>query len=303
MDRLKGIEYFKRIVELGSFSAVAEEFDVSNAVISKYVKYLEDWTGARLVNRSTRSISLTEEGQSFYDYCVNVLANTDQVMDAMTADDGASGQLVVACPVSLSVRVLAPLLFRFQQAHPGLTIRLRLSDEMTDLISNGVDVAIRGTAQLTDSALVATALGQMERCLVASPGYLSQRGKPDTIDDLRHHQCLVFSLSQDGQQWEFGDDDGRRSVPVSGPLIADNSMMLVEAARASLGIALVPRSYIHDELQSGSLTELDLRLQPTARTVYAVYPGRQHLPRRTRLFIDYLKDHIADALDGNIAIS
>ncbi len=303
MDRLKGIEYFKRIVELGSFTAVAEEFGCSNAVISKYVRYLEDWTGARLVNRSTRSISITEEGQSFYDYCVNVLDNTGQVLDTLTANHDVSGQLVVACPVSLSVRVLAPLVFRFQQAHPGLTIRLRLSDEMTDLISNGVDVAIRGTGQLADSALVATAVAQMERCVVASPGYLSQHGQPGSIDELSRHQCLVFSLSQDSLQWEFGDDNGRRSVAISGPLIADNSLMLVEAARAGLGIALVPRSYIHDELQAGSLTELELGLQPIPRTIYAVYPGRQHLPRRTRLFIDYLKTHVAAALEGTLTVS
>lgn len=293
MDRLKGIEYFKRIVELGSFTAVAEEFGCSNAVISKYVKFLEDWTGARLVNRNTRTISITEEGQSFYEYCVNVLANTDQLMDAMNPDDTVSGQLVVACPVSMSVKILAPLLFRFQQAHPGLVVRLRLSDEVTDVISEGVDVAIRGTGTLEDSSLVATALGEIDRCLVASRDYLDEHGLPATLDDLRRHQCLIFSLSQDSQQWEFGSEDGRQSVPVSGPLIADNSLMLVEAAKTGLGIALVPRGYVAAELASGELRELALSPLPTPRTIFAIYPARQHLPKRARLFIDHLKAELA----------
>ncbi|SFM00347.1 LysR family transcriptional regulator [Marinobacter zhejiangensis] len=293
MDRLKGLEYYKRIVELGSFTAVAEEFDCSNAVISKYVKYLEDWTGARLVNRNTRRISITEEGQSFYDYCVNVLASTDQVLDVMAQDDNASGQLVVACPVSMSVKILAPVLFRFQKAYPGLTVRLRLSDEITDVISEGVDVALRGTGTLTDSSLVATAIGHMDRCLVASPDYLEAQGVPDRIEALSDHQCLIFSLSQDSLQWEFGNDS-RRSVPVSGPLIADSSQMLVEGAKAGLGIALVPKGYVLPELEAGTLTEIHLRPQPTPRTLYVVYPGRQHMPKRTRLFIDFLKAHTGE---------
>lgn len=297
MDRLKGIEFFKRIVELGSFTAVAEEFDCSNAVISKYVRHLEDWVGARLVNRSTRSISITEEGQSFYDYCVNVLANTDQVLDSMNQTDRASGQLVVACPVSMSVKVLAPVLFEFQKAHPELVVRLRLSDTITDVISEGVDVAIRGIGSLDDSTLVATAVGQVERCLVASPDYLAQRGTPDTIESLSDHQCLIFSLSQDSQQWEFGEGDSLRSVAISGPLIADNSLILVEGVKAGLGIMLVPRGYVQTELEAGSLTEIHLEPRPTPRTIYAVYPGRQHLPKRTRLFIDFLKAHSNELLE------
>ncbi|MDX1457405.1 MAG: LysR family transcriptional regulator [Marinobacter sp.] len=291
MDRLKGLEYFKRIVELGSFTAVAEEFDCSNAVISKYVRYLEDWTGSRLVNRSTRAISITEEGQAFYSYCVEVLNNTSDLLDTLNPGDSASGQLVVACPVSMSVKILAPALFRFQQQHPELVIRLRLSDELTDLVSEGVDIAIRGIGQPDDSALVAIPVGAMPRCLVASPAYLEQRGTPDTIADLADHQCLVFSLSQDSQRWAFGSEsEGTQvTVPVSGPLIADNSLMLVEAAKAGLGITSVPEDYVSEELATGRLVRLNLHPAPSPRTIYAVYTSRRHLPKRARLFIDFLK--------------
>lgn len=293
MDRLKGLEYFKRIVELGSFTAVANEFECSNAVISKYVRYLEDWTGARLVNRNTRTISITEEGQAFYRYCVSVLTHTTQLMDTLNDQDTLSGPLVVACPVSLSVRILAPVLFRFQKAHPELVVRLRLSDEMSDIISEGVDLAIRGTRTLEDSSLIATKVGDMPRCLVASPEYLTQHGTPRSLGELGRHQCLIFSLSQDGQQWEFGDEQERQSEPVSGPLIADNSLMLIEAAKTGLGIALVPSGYVQTELNTGELTRIELLPAPTPRTIYAVYPARQHLPKRARLFVDFLKAELS----------
>lgn len=292
MDRLKGIEYFKRIVELGSFTAVADEFACSNAVISKYVRFLEDWTGARLVNRNTRTINITEEGQAFYRYCVSVLTSTTQVLDSLQDHDTLSGPLVVACPVSLSVRILAPALFRFQKAHPELVVRLRLSDEISNIISEGVDLAIRGTGVLEDSSLVATRLGGMPRCLVASPDYLAGHGTPRSPGELNRHQCLIFSLSQDGQHWEFGEGQGRQSVSVHGPMIADNSLMLIEAAKAGLGVAMVPSGYVQSELDSGGLVRIEMSPAPTPRTIYAVYPARQHLPRRARLFVDHLKTEL-----------
>lgn len=293
MDRLKGIEYFKRIVELGSFTAVADEFGCSNAVISKYMRFLEDWTGVRLVNRNTRTIRMTEEGLAFYDYCVQVLTGTTQMLDSLDERDTLDGTLVVACPVSLSVRILAPALFRFQQKHPELVVRLRLSDEMSNLIAEGVDLAIRGTGTLDDSTLVAARVGDMPRCLVAAPDYLERHGAPRSVQELATHRCLIFSLSQDSQQWEFGDGQERQTVAVNGPIIADNSLMLIEAARAGLGIAMVPSGYVHSEIANGDLVKVSLTPAPTPRTIYAVYPARQHLPRRARLFVDHLKEELA----------
>lgn len=293
MDRLKGIEYFKRIVELGSFTAVADEFGCSNAVISKYVRFLEDWTGARLVNRNTRTISITEEGLAFYDYCVKVQTGTTRMLDSLNDEDSLPGPLVVACPVSLSVRILAPALFHFQQAHPDLVVRLRLSDEMTNVISEGVDLAIRGTGSLDDSSLVATRVGDMPRCLVASPAYLARHGTPQSVADLGEHQCLIFSLSQDSEHWAFGDGTAQQTVAVNGPIIADNSLMLIEAAKAGLGIALVPTGYVRSEVHDGELVTIDLTPAPAPRAIYAVYPARQHLPRRARLFVDHLKAELS----------
>jgi len=295
MDRLKGVEYFKRIYELGSFTAAADEFQCSNAVISKYVRFLESWTGSKLINRNTRTISFTDEGERFYEYCLSTIEQTNQLLDSVADSDHLSGELVIACPVSLSMKVMAPLVFRFQEAHPQLSIRLQMSDQLTSLVGSGVDLAIRGVEAPEDSSLIATRLGALDRVLVASPSYLASAGMPEKVEDIRQHQCLIYSLSTDSRSWEFipsgvsRSDGGPVRVTVSGPLVADNSLLLVDAAVAGLGIALVPRAYIKQELADGELQELTLDARPAPRSIYAVYSDRHYLPRRARLFIDFLR--------------
>ncbi|MEP1214833.1 MAG: LysR family transcriptional regulator [Marinobacter sp.] len=295
MDRLKGVEYFKRIYELGSFTAAASEFQCSNAVISKYVRFLESWTGSKLINRNTRTISFTEEGERFYNYCVSITGQTNELLDAVAATDSLSGELVIASPVSLSIAVLGPLFIRFQKENPLLSIRLQMSDQLTDLVGSGVDVAIRGIEAPADSSLIATRLGALDRILVASPGYLRSAGVPTAIEELRSHQCLVYSLSSDANRWGFtppcGSDEPV-SVEVTGPLIADNSMILVEAAKEDLGIAMLPRAYIDAELRNGSLQQLRLDADPVPRSIYGMYSGRRYLPRRARRFIDFVKSSL-----------
>ncbi len=295
MDRLKGVEYFKRIYELGSFTAVADEFQCSNAVISKYVRFLESWTGSKLINRNTRTISFTEEGERFYNYCVSITGKTGEMLDAVADADDLSGELVIASPVSLSIKVLSPLFLRFQKENPALSIRLQMSDQLTDLVGSGVDVAIRGIAAPEDSSLIATRLGALERVLVASPGYLASAGMPTRVDQLKSHKCLVYSLSSDANQWEFLPSTGAGkpiSVEITGPLVADNSMMLIEAAKEDLGIAMLPRAYIDAELRDGSLQQLKLDADPVPRSIYAMYSDRRYLPRRARKFIDFIRQSL-----------
>ena len=194
MDRLKGVEYFKRIYELGSFTAAADEFHCSNAVISKYVRFLESWTGSKLINRNTRTISFTDEGERFYTYCLSIIEQTSEMLDSVADTGDLSGELVIASPVSLSIKVLSPLILQFKKEHPSLSLRLQMSDQLTDLVGSGVDVAIRGIEAPEDSSLVAMRLGSLDRILVASPGYLAEAGVPATIDDLPSHQCLMYSI-------------------------------------------------------------------------------------------------------------
>ncbi|MDL0433488.1 LysR family transcriptional regulator [Marinobacter sp. TBZ242] len=295
MDRLKGVEYFKRIYELGSFTAAANELQCSSAVISKYVRFLESWTGAKLINRNTRTISFTDEGERFYRYCVSITGQTNELLDAVTDTDNLSGELVVASPVSLSIAVLGPIFIRFQKENPSLSIRLQMSDQLTDLVGSGVDLAIRGIEAPADSSLIATRLGALDRILVASPGYLRNAGEPTTIEQLRSHKCLVYSLSSDANRWEFMPPTGSEepvSIEVTGPLIADNSMILVEAAKEDMGIAMLPRAYIEKELRNGSLQQLTLDAYPVPRSIYAMYSDRRYLPRRARKFIDFIRQSL-----------
>lgn len=293
MDRLKGVEYFKRIYELGSFTAAADEFRCSNAVISKYVKFLESWTGAKLILRNTRTISFTDEGLRFYEYCRSITEQTEHLLDSVADTGELAGQLVIASPVSLTMKVLAPLVFQFQNEHPQIAIRMQMSDQITDPVGSGVDLAIRGIEAPEDSSLIAVRLGALERILVASPSYLNRAGTPETARALDQHQCLIYSLSSDANRWEFSSSKDETAVPlsvaVSGPVTADNSLILADAAKAGLGIALVPRAYVQQELVSGELQELHLDAQPIPRSIYAVYSDRKYLPKRARLFTEFLK--------------
>lgn len=295
MDRLKGVEYFKRIHELGSFSAVADEFQCSNAVISKYVRFLESWTGSKLINRNTRTISFTDEGERFYEYCLSIIGQTTEMLDSVTDSGELTGELVVASPVSLSIKVLGPLIIQFQKANPSLSIRLQMSDQLTDLVGSGVDVAIRGIAAPADSSLIAMRLGALDRVLVASPDYLAVAGEPTRVEQLGSHKCLVYSLSSDARRWEFqapSDSGPPISVSVSGPLVADNSLMLIEAVKEGLGIAMLPRAYVAADLGAGSLRQVDLDADPISRSIYAVYSDRRYLPRRARELIEFLRNRL-----------
>lgn len=292
MDRLKGIEYFKRIRELGSFTAAANELGCSNAVVSKYVNFLEDWVGAKLIVRNTRTISFTQEGERFYEYCCSSLEQTRAMLDVLGDSAAPQGELVIAAPVSVSVCILAPLIANFRRDYPAIRLRLMMNDRQVDLVESGVDLAIRGVAESKDSSLVSTRLGDMPRVLVASPDYLRRQGTPVAVEDLASHQCLVFSLSSDSTAWEFVDPQAPGNthfVEVQGSLVADNSLFLVEAACAGQGIASVPLAYVQQEVAQGLLVQLNLNYQLAGRSLYALYPGRQYLPLRARLFIDYLK--------------
>ncbi|EAT13587.1 LysR family transcriptional regulator [Bermanella marisrubri] len=295
MDRLKGLEYYKRIVELGSFSAVADEFDCSNAVISKYVKFLEDWVGAKLINRNTRTISFTEEGKQFYEYCLRIDETTANLLDSFTNGTSQKEVLSIASPVSMSLKVLSPLIIEFNRLHPSIKIKLDMSDQVLDFVASGVDLAIRAIEKPQDSTLIARHVTEIDRVVVASEGYLTDKGTPKTVAELAEHECLIFSLSSDSHEWSFIDNNDpqkTKHVRVNGPIIADNSLFLIDAVKAGLGIASLPKAYIEDELASGLLKEikLDASLQP--RSLYAMYPDRRYLPKRARLFLDFIKQKI-----------
>ncbi len=299
MDRHLALHCFCRVVETGGFAAAARDLDYSPSMVTKYVQYLEDWTRSRLLARTTRRMQLTEAGERFYAYCRRVLDDTESTLNAMCAAHGQlSGRLVVAVPVSLTLSFLKDPLHAFQAAHPGIELELRLSDRPVDLIRDGVDLALRGRPQLDDSSLVAVPLMVMNRAVAAAPDYWRQHGKPVHPSELARHNCLPYTLSADGMRWQFEGPDGTsHTVNVGGNFRADNSLMLVDAMVRGTGVGLVPRVMMRAEIAAGRLeTALD-DWRNQARSVYAIYPSREHLPERVRQLVRFLKERLAGAGD------
>lgn len=299
MDRLQAMRCFVRVVKLGSFSAAAEEMACSNATISKYVKYLEDWMQNLLLQRSTRSLQLTEAGQLFYEYCLRVEQETQTLHDQLSQErQQVAGRLVISAPVSLTLTLLGPLLLDFQNEHPQLQLELRLSDQPVDLVRDGIDLALRASAELADSNLVAMPMIPLQRVVVATPAYLERHGRPVQLEDLAQHNCIVYSRSSDATDWQFTVADQVRAVRVGGRLSVDNSLLLIQAVLHHQGLGLVPRVMVDKELAAGTVLPVLTDYPPTARTLHAIYPNRQYLPRRVSVLVAYLKSRFREALEN-----
>jgi DNA-binding transcriptional LysR family regulator len=296
MDRHLAMQCFCRVVETGSFAAAARDFDHSPSMVTKYIRYLEQWAACRLLARTTRTMQMTEAGERFYAYCRRVIDDTEQTLGALrSATAEVAGRLVVGVPVSLTLSFLKDHLHAFQQAHPAVELELRLSDRPVDLIREGVDVALRGQAQLEDSSLVAVPLMVMERAVAASPLYWRQHGKPDHPQALAPLNCLPYLLGTDAARWQFDGADGRHVVAARGSFRADNSLLIIDAMVRGVGVGLVPRLMMRSELRDGRLeTALDdYRTEP--RSVHAVYASREHLPERVRGLVRFLKERLRGA--------
>ena len=292
MDRHQAIHCFCRVVETGSFAAAARDLDLSRSVVTKYVQYLESWTRSRLISRTTRSMQLTPAGEQFYGYCQRVLQDTEHTLGALRDAGGKPrGRLVVAAPVSLTLGWLAPHLADFATQHPEVELDIRLSDRRSDLVREGVDVALRGSASLPDSSFVAVPLALVERALVASPAFWRRHGKPRHPRELDPAHCLPYLLSSEGSRWHFFGPDGEHVVEAAGPFRTDNSILLAQAVHAGLGVALVPGVLLQG-VGHGLETALeDWRTEP--RNLFAVYPTRSYLPARTAAFVRFLKSRLS----------
>lgn len=291
MDHYLAMRCFCRVVETGSLAAAARDLDCSRSVVSKYVQQLEAWTGSRLLARTTRRVRATESGERFYAYCKRVAADTEQTLGDIRGESSElAGRLVVALPASLTLAFLNEHLHAFRAAHPRLELELWMSDVPVDLVREGVDVALRSRAQLDDSSLVATPLTTIERSLCAAPAYWARHGKPVTPDELALHNCLVYLLGAELTRWSFtGGEGAAHTVVVRGDLRANNSLLLVDAMLRGAGVGLVPSVLVADHLRHGKLETALPGYRPEPRTLYAVYPSRQHLPRKVRRFVDFLR--------------
>jgi len=293
MDRHLAIQCFCRVVETGSFAAAARDMNCSRSVVTKYIGQLEQWTGNRLLSRTTRSMHLTAAGERFYDYARRVVADTTDMLSALRDSQARpSGRVVVSAPVSLTLGFLADHLQAFREAFPQVQLEVRLTDRAVDLVREGVDVALRGQAQLEDSTLVAIPLMQFDRVLAASPAYWRRHGKPDHPRALSRHNCLPYLLGSDALRWKLAGPDGEHIVEAGGTFRTDNSLFLVHALLHGAGVGLVPAVLVRHYLESGALETVlaDYRAEP--RNLFAVYASRSYLPARVSALVRFLKTRL-----------
>ncbi len=288
MADLTDMEIFARVVTAGSMSAAGREMGLSPAVISKRIRRLEERLGARLLQRTTRQIALTEDGQGYYERVIGILASIEEAESFVTRRNAAPrGTLRVAAPTSFGRMHIAPYLGRFSQLYPDLKLSLMLSDNFVDIVGEGYDLAVR-IAALENSSLIARRLAPNHRVICASPAYLEREGEPESLSDLTRHNC-VFATHQD--LWQLEGPEGPTAVRVSGNVQTNSSEVVREAVAAGLGIALRSTWDVGPALQRGELKIILPDYRESRRVaVYAVYPSRRFLPARVRVFIDFLAE-------------
>jgi len=289
-DALQEMVVFSRIVAAGSLSAAARDLGLSPALVSRRLAALEARLGVRLVNRTTRSLHLTDEGASYHETCGRLLAEIEEANAAVSAGgQEPKGTLRVALPASFGNQYVAPLVPQFAARYPAVQLALSLSDRTVNLVEEGFDVAIR-IAALADSSLAARKLAPNRRVVCASPAYLRRHDTPRNPGDLAQHNCLL--AGDFASNWEYKGPDGKTgSVRVTGRYVCDNWEVLREWALAGLGVALKSTWDVRRHLEDGSLVSLFPGFSfDTDVAIYAVYPHRRHLPAKTRAFIEFLAD-------------
>ena len=293
MDRFNAMSTFVQVVDGGSFSAAADRLGLSRAQVSKSVMQLEAHLETRLLNRTTRRISLTDSGRLYYARSLQILEELAEAEDCAREDSAAArGVLTVGAPTSFGLLHLQPLIPAFLADHPEVQISLSLADRFLDVVAEGYDVAVR-IAELEDSSLVARRLAPCRRVLCASPAYLQKHGSPRVPQDLAIHGCLVYSNELRPDTWTLHGPSGAERVTVNGPVCADNGDVLRAAAAAGLGVTLLPTFIVGEDLRAGRLVTVLDDYCPPDLSINAVYPSRRFLAAKVRVFVDFLVQSFA----------
>ena len=250
---LQTLRSFITVVDAGSLVKAAEQLSTSTASISRHLSALEASLGSQLLNRTTRRLALTDAGRQFYEDVQSIFQLIDEAEERVRSGrDKISGVLRVAAPLSFGVQQVAPILPMFMKRYPDLKVQLLFEDRLTDLQAEGIDIAIR-IGNLKDSSLIATRLGAIERVFCASPEYLAARGEPQAAADLKHHNCLHYSLTSINEEWGMAFGELTEMVDISGSLSANNAEALREAAIQGIGIVMLPLFIVSEGLQNGQL--------------------------------------------------
>jgi DNA-binding transcriptional LysR family regulator len=291
-DDVLAMVYFARVVQARSFTAAAAKLGVSKSVVSARVAALEARLGVRLLQRTTRRLSLTPEGLSLYDRCARVVAAADEAAaEAAGAGQAPRGVLRVNAPSTFAPEYLPGPMAAYLRRFPDMRIELSLSDRVVDLVEEGIDVAVRISARLRESSLVVRKLAADRTVVCASPAYLAERGTPQSPQELVHHDCLRYAELRAEDEWRFRGGGKSFAVPVAGKLSSASGAFLREAAVAGLGLAVLPTFMAARALAAGRLVAVLERWCFVQLGVYAVYPQARAVPSKTRAFVDLLVAH------------
>jgi DNA-binding transcriptional LysR family regulator len=298
MDQLNAMRTFRRVVELGSFTAAARGLSLSKAAVSKQVGELESHLGATLIHRTTRRLSVTEVGNAYFERAVRLLDEFEAAeAEVRHLQAEPTGSLKLSVPNAFSVTQLAATLNDLAARYPKLRLSIEASDRFVDLIEEGYDAAIRIRTELPDSSLIARRLCTIPRYVCASPKYLKKFGEPKKPEDLKQHNCIIYTQSPSPFDWGFRTPQGRKTVRVSGTFQSNHGMLLMEPLLAGRGIAMLPIFTIEEPLSKGKVKRLLADFPTDAVSLHVVYPQNRHLSPKVRIFVDLMVEHFADKLN------
>ena len=298
MDRLAAIQVFAQVVESGSFAKAADRLGLSTSAASRQVAELETHLQTRLLNRTTRRVSLTESGQQFYERAVQLMTDLAEAeQEASSAAVVPRGTIRLTTSVNFGVRHVAPAIAEFLERYPDVGFDVSLSDRVVDLVEEGLDLAIRIGPPGADN-LVARKLGETRMVPCASPDYLAKHKAPKTPEDLAHHNCFTYEYVSPRHVWRFRDRSGaERAVRVAGRLHSNNGDLLAEVAARGAGIVFEPAFIVGPEVRAGRLVPLLQDFEPLPVPIYALYPSRKHLSAKVRRFVEFLIERFSSAQD------
>lgn len=292
MDRVIAAQVYNRICELGSLSAAARALGISRPMVSRYLEQMEKWAGTRLVNRSTRKLTLTAAGEKVLQK-TRTLSQLSQEIEGQSEKDLPSGTLRVACAHFTAMHLIAPVLPGLLSRYPQLRIELDVNNHPVSLVGERIDVAIRITDN-PEPGMIARRLGDCRSVLCASPQYLATHGTPGQVEELAQHNCLHYSFFA-GQSWHFLTPEGENvSVAVSGNLSASISSLLMEAGVKHCGIAMLPEQEAHAAIEQGMLVPVLSSLTPRTLAIHGIYQSREYQPAALRVFLDHIARHLSN---------
>lgn len=294
LDRLLAMTVFVKVVEQGSFAKAAARLNMSTSAVSRHVAELEAHLTTRLLNRTTRRISLTESGQAYFERALHLLADLEEAEAVVSSNTVTPrGTIRLTCSTSFGVPYLAPAIGAFQARYPAVRFDISASNQFVDLVEDGLDLAIR-IGELGNPNLIARKIGTMRLVACASADYLNHHGTPNHPDDLVAHNCFTYEYAPVKNLWRFQDQkENEIKVRIGGSVHANNGEMLAAIAVAGAGIALEPDFIVKPLLESGALIEILANFRPAPYNIYAVYPSRRHLSAKVRTFVDFLAARFA----------